>query len=209
MKTILRIFAEGLYKILKLAKDFKSPDEMMEMIHYNNAFLTRDIILDLIKKGEIVIEPFNEGQLGGVSYDCRVDPTEFRIPNRDNGVIRINNEVNYQHYTEVFNPKNGIIVLPPGGTIRARTLEVIKLPNNIMGAIDGRSRFARMDITAHVTASYIQPGTSNRQVLEVVNFGKNTYEIEVNSLRLCQIYFMRCSGFAPPHNGRYAAETGW
>lgn len=208
MGTLCGVSPEELYNFLKQAKDFKSPEELVQMIHGNNAFLTRDIILDLIEKGEIVIDPFDEKQLGSVSYDCKLDHTEFRRPKRDNSLIRINNEVDYLDYTEVFKPKNGIIVLPPGRTILARTLEIVKLPNNIMGAIDGRSRFGRLFLTAHVTASYIKPGTGNRQVLEISNIGEETYEIEVEGLKLCQIYFMRCSGSAP-HVGRYTTVTDW
>lgn len=197
-----------LYSLLKQSKGFLNHEQMKQMIYDNNAFLTRDIILDHVKRGIIKINPFNLSNLGNASYDGTLDHTEFRRLKSANELVPITNDVDYKNYTEIFRPKNNLLYLAPGETILARTREIIELPNNIIGAIDGRSRFARMFLTVHTTATYIQPGTSNRQILEISNIGRHTLALHTKDLRICQIYFMRCSGSAP-HRGRYTNEQKW
>ncbi|MCX8202474.1 MAG: dCTP deaminase [Candidatus Micrarchaeota archaeon] len=82
------------------------------------------------------------------------------------------------------------VILNPGDCILAVTEERLILAPNICGWIQGRSRFARMGLTAHVASSFIQPGSQNRQVLEIANLSKVPIKIS-KGLRLCQIIFER------------------
>lgn len=82
------------------------------------------------------------------------------------------------------------ITLKPGDCILAVTEERLILAPNICGWIQGRSRFARMGLTAHVASSFIQPGSQNRQVLEIANLSKIPIKLS-KGLRLCQIIFER------------------
>lgn len=52
------------------------------------------------------------------------------------------------------------------------TKECITLSDNICGWINSRSRFARIGLMSHVTAPFISPGISNKQVLEIFNASK-------------------------------------
>lgn len=61
--------------------------------------------------------------------------------------------------------------LEPGAFVLAHTLERVRIPNDMVGLIEGRSSFARAGITVHVTAPKIDPGFEGTITLEMANFG--------------------------------------
>ncbi len=56
----------------------------------------------------------------------------------------------------------------------------------------------------HVTSAFVQPGVSNRQVLEISNVSGRPLEIHAG-VRLCQIVVLRAEGRAA-YRGRFAAQ---
>ncbi|MDH3211059.1 MAG: hypothetical protein OEM05_01115, partial [Myxococcales bacterium] len=95
-------------------------------------------------------------------------------------------------------------VLEPGCTIHGITRERISLPSDLCGFLEGRSRFARLGLMIHVTSAFVQPGVSNRQVLEMSNVGGRPLRIHPG-VRLCQIVLMRTDGDAV-YRGRFADQ---
>ena len=87
-----------------------------------------------------------------------------------------------------FQPATGFA----GGPLRAR---------DVLGFLEGRSRFARLGLMIHVTSAFVQPGVSNRQVLEMSNVSSRALEI-VAGVRICQIVLMRTEGRAV-YSGRF------
>ncbi|RME54529.1 dCTP deaminase [Candidatus Woesearchaeota archaeon] len=163
--------------------------------------LTKNEILKRLKKGEIKIEPLNEKNIGPGSIDLTLD-NEFRMFNNKNKKIILDEKTDYKDYTEI---KKGPVVLNPGEFILGITKEKIKLPPNLCGMLSGRSRFARMGIIVHATASFIQPGINNKQVLEIYNLSKK--KIVLNpGLKICQLSILKCEGKAL-YKGRFAKQT--
>lgn len=89
--------------------------------------------------------------------------------------------------------------------ILGQTLERIKLPENIVGRIDGKSRFARIGLLVHLSSSFIQPGVDNVQVLEIANFSPNNLELSPG-LVVCQVVLEELKGKAR-YEGTYAKQT--
>ena len=57
-----------------------------------------------------------------------------------------------------------------GGILVAMPTAIPSLPfRSRVGILEGRSRYARVGLTVHVTASLVQPGSDNHQILEIVN----------------------------------------
>ena len=77
----------------------------------------------------------------------------------------MNDQADFRTVTEV-RPLVDPYVLQPGETIHGITRERVTLPGDIGGWLEGRSRFARLGLMIHVTAGFVSPGVSNRQVLE-------------------------------------------
>ena len=84
------------------------------------------------------------------------------------------------------------------------TVESVSLPEDVCGWLEGRSRFARMGLAVHVTASFMQPGISNRQVLEISNLSPHPLELHAGT-SICQFIFQRCEGSAR-YQGRFASQ---
>lgn len=62
-------------------------------------------------------------------------------------------------------------ILEPGAFAIASTREVLKLPNNIIGRLEGKSSMARLGILVHSTAARFDPGWDGAPVLELGNLG--------------------------------------
>ena len=158
---------------------------------WNKMILTKKKILDAIRKKEIVISPFNKKNVGAGSIDLTID-NKFRIFKK-NRTIKLNENSDYKKYTKLV--KASKILIEPGEMILGITKEKIKLPQNLCGWLQGRSRFARLGLAVHVTASFVQPGSENKQVLEIINLGKNPIEIHAGD-KICQLILERTEGKA-------------
>jgi dCTP deaminase len=55
--------------------------------------------------------------------------------------------------------------LGPGEFVLALTRETIRIPKHLIGLVEGRSTYARMGLSMHQTAPWIQPGWSGPIVL--------------------------------------------
>jgi dCTP deaminase len=168
------------------------------------SILTRDVILGLIHSGKIEIDPYSEDLVGPASVDLRLD-SNFKIfrniwkPHNvveDNGLNEITESVHI--------PDGECLMLMPGRSCLGITLERIRLPSNICGWLQGRSRFARLGLVIHATASFIQPGVNNKQVLEITNTGEIPLNL-VPKVALCQIILEDCVGNAT-YSGIYNAQ---
>jgi hypothetical protein len=59
--------------------------------------------------------------------------------------------------------KRETFTLGPGEFVLALTYESIKVPKNLIALVEGRSTYARMGLSMHQTAPWIQPGWSRRR----------------------------------------------
>ena len=164
--------------------------------------LTRDVILAEIKRGRVIVDPFSPDQVGPASIDLHLGD-EIRVLEGGPPVIDVNDHADFRAVTRV-RPLDAPYVLNPGETIHGITRERITLPGDIGGWLEGRSRFARLGLMIHVTAGFISPGVSNRQVLEISNVSRRPLAIHPGT-RLCQIILQRCEGSAI-YSGRFAKQ---
>lgn len=170
--------------------------------------LTHDTIFAAIKAREIVIEPFDIGSLEAASYNVTLAPKirVFREGLNEIDVTEVAMSANgLQEITKIVEiPPNGYYLLKPGELVLGMTVETLTLPMDIAAWLQGRSRFARMGLMVHITASFIQPGISNRQVFEIFNASRNAIKIEAGA-RIAQLIFERCEGKAQ-YKGIFASQ---
>lgn len=164
--------------------------------------LTRDAIRAEMDSGALVITPFELDQLGAASIDLTL-ADEIRVIERPAEPISVVADSDYRDYTRVERLDQPY-VLDPGSTIHGITREHIRMPTNLCGFLEGRSRFARLGLMIHVTSAFVQPGVDNRQVLEMSNVSGHPLKIH-SGVRLCQIVLMRTEGRAR-HEGRFATQ---
>lgn len=163
------------------------------------SILTRDEIIKAIQSGEIAITPFDKTKVGPGSVDLHL-ANDFRIFKKVHDIVDVNDATDYEKMTELIHAPEGIVLMP-GETILGITRETIKLASNICGWLEGRSRFARIGLLVHISASFMQPGIDNQQVLEMTNFSPIPLRIHPGTA-ICQFIFQRTIGKAV-YEGRF------
>lgn len=164
--------------------------------------LTREAIRRELDAGNMRIEPWSDDQLGPASIDLTLG-NEIRVIEPVGLAIPIDEDVDYRDHTHVRSLDEPY-PLGPGTTIHGITRERITLPSDLCGFLEGRSRFARLGLLIHVTSAFVQPGVSNRQVLEMSNVSGRTLEIRPG-VRVCQLVLLRTEDRAV-YRGRFAAQ---
>jgi len=153
------------------------------------SILTKNELKKEIKKKTIMIEPYNEKNIGPASIDLTLD-NKFRIY-KDEGTIVVDENTDFEKYTTLI--ESNEIKLKPGDFILGITKEKITFSKNMCGWLQGRSRFARLGISVHITASFLHPGISNRQVLEIFNANKKTIILKAET-KICQLIVEKTKG---------------
>ena len=164
--------------------------------------LTRDVILREMADGRIAVEPFAVDQVGPASIDLHLG-NEIRVMKGGPPVIALVEEADYREVTRVLALEEPYL-LQPGETIHGITRERIRLPGDIGGWLEGRSRFARLGLMIHVTSGFVAPGVNNRQVLEMSNVAGRPLAIHPG-VRICQLVLQRCEGSAT-YSVRFAQQ---
>lgn len=176
----------------------------MRILNKFMSILTNSEIRKALKEGNIIIDPLDESQIGPASVDLTLG-NEFRVFQRHNGVYHVKDDSHFQDVTEtVYKNDDEFITINPGEMTLGVTKEKITLPEDICGWLQGRSRFARFGLAVHVTASFMQPGISNHQVLEIVNLGHTSLALYPGT-KICQFVFEKCEGKAK-YQGRFAEQ---
>lgn len=166
------------------------------------SILTKNEILKGITNGNIRIEPLATENIGPGSVDLTLGNT-FRVFRESDGIYDADEDMDYRKITEFVTADS--IVVKPRETILGITKEKITLAPNLCGWLEGRSRFSRLGLMVHISASFMQPGISNHQVLEISNMGSVPLRLHAGT-RICQFVFQRTIGKAI-YKGRFAEQT--
>ncbi len=165
------------------------------------SILTHDEIIKAIDEGRIGIDPYDPTAVGPASIDLRLGRS-FRGFRKIHEAVDVLDDTDYQTFTELV--ETDAYMLMPGESVLGITLETISLSPSLCGWLEGRSRFARMGLTVHVTASFMQPGISNRQVLEMNNVAPFPLVLHAGT-RICQFIFQEAKGEAS-YTGRFVNQ---
>ncbi len=127
----------------------------------------RDIAAE-IKGGRVVVEPFEAKMIQPSSVDVRLDRF-FRVFENHRYEV-IDPSIEQSELTrEVAVASNEFFSLHPGEFVLASTYEVITLPDDIAGRLEGKSSLGRLGLLTHSTAGFIDPGFSGHITLELSN----------------------------------------
>ena len=127
----------------------------------------RDIRAELTE-GRVVLEPFDEAMVQPSSVDVRLD-TFFRVF-ENHRYPHIDPAEEQPDLTREVQPLAGEpFILHPGEFVLASTYEVVTLPDDIAGRLEGKSSLGRLGLLTHSTAGFIDPGFSGHVTLELSN----------------------------------------
>jgi len=148
--------------------------------------LSNTDIRECLKKGKIKIKPLMEGQIGSASVDLTLGNRFWFFKDKYVGGMVDLSKTDFKEATYAVTADT--VALAKGEMCLGITREKITLPSDIMGRLEGRSRYARMGLGVHITSALVQPGSDNRQVLEIVNNAPFTAMLH-SGMRISQIVF--------------------
>ncbi|MCA0330307.1 MAG: dCTP deaminase [Actinobacteria bacterium] len=127
----------------------------------------RDIRAELAG-GRVVLEPFDEAMVQPSSVDVRIDKY-FRVF-ENHRYPHIDPSEEQPELTRLVEPLPGEpFILHPGEFVLASTYEVVTLPDDVAGRLEGKSSLGRLGLLTHSTAGFIDPGFSGHVTLELSN----------------------------------------
>ena len=164
-------------------------------------------IKKLLREGRLVIKPLDdpENQIQPAWVDLRMG-NEF-MTFKVTGVPYIDTRKQIEGYTEKIVIRDSKpFIIHPGEFVLNKVMEYIKLPDDLVGSVDGRSSLGRLGIVVHTTSSSVNPGWEGHLVLEMANIGKMPVAL-YPGMRICKITFHKMTSPAEvPYNMRKNAK---
>ncbi len=152
-------------------------------------------IKSLVTKGviEVFPKPDFKTQLGSCSLDLRLG-NDFRVFEHSKNAYLDPTKKDYTNeITRKVTVKDGdAFIMQPGDFVLAVTMERIKIPDNLLGRLEGRSSLGRLGIVVHSTASVFDPGWDGQCVLELGNLGRMPVAL-YPGMRICAMTFDQLS----------------
>ncbi|MFX1285436.1 MAG: dCTP deaminase [Promethearchaeota archaeon] len=149
----------------------------------------------------IIVTPFfdPDEQIGDGTLDLRLG---FSFLKMSREYIPYVNVLDEDVYTKIDSSHKKILYYPrwttkeitlhPGDFLLGATLEYVKLPDDLMALISGRSSWARLGIVIQATGGVIHPnfnGTITFELANVSSMPVNLYP----GMRIAQLVFSSCS----------------
>jgi dCTP deaminase len=165
----------------------------------------RDIRAELAQ-GRVVLEPFDDAMVQPSSIDVRIDKY-FRVF-ENHRYPHIDPAEEQPDLTRMVEPEaDEPFILHPGEFVLASTYEVVTLPDDIAGRLEGKSSLGRLGLLTHSTAGFIDPGFSGHVTLELSNVA--TLPIKLwPGMKIGQLCLFRLSSAAehPYGSERYGSR---
>jgi dCTP deaminase len=138
------------------------PDNLWRML-----LSDRDIRAEVEAK-RLAVEPWDPELVQPSSVDVRLDRF-FRVFNNFQ-YTHIDPAAQQDDLTSLVEPEGeNPFVLHPGEFVLGSTLEVVTLPEDLAGRLEGKSSLGRLGLLTHSTAGFIDPGFTGHITLELSN----------------------------------------
>jgi dCTP deaminase len=166
--------------------------------------LSQTEIRAAVDRGDIKFDPpLEERQWGEASVDLRLGLNFTKLKRADgltvsmaSGIGTIAESGLWQQKTLKIKDQFGkreTFVLHPDEFILALPYERIWMPRNLIAMVEGRSTYARVGLSMHQTAPWIQPGWNGQITLEIRNSGPLKIELIPLLDMPCQLTFFQLS----------------
>ena len=145
----------------------------------------------LLHERRIDIDPYDPSLLQPSSVDVRVDRF-FRVF-RNSRYPFIDVKEPQEDLTELVEMEDGApFILHPGEFALASTLERIRLPDDLVARLEGKSSLGRLGLLIHSTAGFIDPGWDGHVTLELSNVANLPITI-YPEMKIGQLSFVQLS----------------
>jgi dCTP deaminase len=153
----------------------------------------RDIRASLAA-GRVTIDPFDPADLQPSSVDLHVDRYFRTFHNARHPFIDVKKPMD--DLTELVEvPETDPFILHPGEFVLGSTSEYVRLPNDLVARLEGKSSLGRLGLLIHSTAGYVDPGFEGHLTLELSNVANLPITI-YPGMKIGQISFFTLSSEA-------------
>jgi len=121
-----------------------------------------------IEMGRVVIDPFDPAMIQPSSIDVRVD-RYFRVFQSHRYAFIDPKQAQPDLTAEVETAPDGPFILHPSEFVLGSTLEVVRLADDIVARLEGKSSLGRLGLLIHSTAGFVDPGFEGHLTLELSN----------------------------------------
>ena len=174
--------------------------------------LSDQSIGEALASGRLVIDPIGEEALQPASVDIRLD-RQFRVfRNHRDSYIDVREPV--EDLTEVETIEDDqAFVLHPGEFVLGSTLERIRLADDLVSRVEGKSSLGRLGLLVHATAGYVDPGWDGHLTMELSNVANLPIRLYYG-MKIGQLSFLELTTAAEhPYgskelNSKYQGQTG-
>jgi dCTP deaminase len=171
----------------------------------------RDLLIEIDNK-RVAVEPFDVEMIQPSSIDVRLDRM-FRVF-ENHKYPHIDPSIEQADLTRLIEPDgDDPFILHPGEFVLGSTLEVVSLPDDLAGRLEGKSSLGRLGLLTHSTAGFIDPGFSGHITLELSNVA--TLPIKLfPGMKIGQLCLIRLSSPADhpygsdKYGSRYQGQRG-
>ena len=148
-------------------------------------------ILAAIASNRIGIEPFDKVDLQPSSVDLHVDRYFRTFHNARYPFIDVKKPM--EDLTELIEVREEeAFILHPGEFVLGSTSEYVRLPNDLVARLEGKSSLGRLGLLIHSTAGYVDPGFEGHLTLELSNVANLPITI-YHGMKIGQLSFVQLS----------------
>jgi dCTP deaminase len=145
----------------------------------------------LLAEGRIEIDPYDDSLLQPSSVDVRVDRFFRVFHNNRYPFIDVKRE--QEELTSLVEIDDDTpFMLHPGEFVLGSTLERVRLPDDLVARLEGKSSLGRLGLLIHSTAGFIDPGWDGHVTLELSNVANLPITI-YHGMKIGQLSFVQLS----------------
>lgn len=160
-------------------------------------------IREAIESGRLGITPFDPKLIQPSSIDVRLDSRFLVFRNTKRAFIDVKQPADdLMELIEVGAEEP--MFLHPHEFVLGSTIERVRIPNDLVGRLEGRSSLGRLGIVIHSTAGFLDAGWEGHVTLEISNLANLPVAL-YRGMRIGQISFVEMT---TPADKPYGPERG-
>lgn len=153
----------------------------------------------MIDSGELVCEPLCEESIQPASIDCRLGTHFLVVEQNKMQHLTLDSDIEYREL------ESDSITIPAHSFLLATTMEYVKLPDDVVAFVEGRSSIGRIGLFIQ-NAGWVDPGFEGRITLELYNANSLPIKLQAGR-RICQLVFAKMDQVADsPYRGKYQGQ---
>lgn len=169
-------------------------------------------IREALESGRLAIEPLAEDALQPASVDVRLGGGFLTFRQHRDACIDVRESAADLMREEAIG-ENEPFVLHPGDFVLGATLERVRLGDDLVARVEGKSSLGRLGLLVHATAGYVDPGWNGRLTLELSNVSRLPVRL-YRGMKIGQLAFVNLSTPAdapygsPSLRSKYQGQDG-